>query len=77
MAYLEGVKILGTIHDGNICYFSIYKQVHSFLRFKKGSKMMVSGLTQLLGRVKSSDLVQSGPDTSPDVVERSMSGASR
>ena len=31
--------------------------------------MMVSGLNHLLGRVKRSDLVQSGWDTSPDVVE--------
>ena len=29
---------------------------------------MVSGLNHLLGRVKRSDLVQSGRDTSPDVV---------
>ena len=31
--------------------------------------MMVSDLNQLAGRVKRSDLVQSGWDTSPDVVE--------
>ena len=30
--------------------------------------MMVSGLNHLLGRVMRSDLVQSGRDTSPDVV---------
>ena len=29
---------------------------------------MVSGLNHLLGRVKRSDLVQSGRDTAPDVV---------
>ena len=31
--------------------------------------MMVSGLDHLLGRVERSDLVQSGWDASPDVVE--------
>ena len=30
--------------------------------------MVVSGLNHLLGRVETSDLVQSGRDTSPDVV---------
>ena len=42
-----------------------------------GSKMMVSGLTHLVGRFKRSDLVQSGPGTPPKVVERSMSGVPR
>ena len=35
---------------------------------ENGLRMMVSGLNHLLGRVKRSDLVQSGRDTSPDVV---------
>jgi hypothetical protein len=42
--------------------------IHFFSRFKNGLRMMVSGLNHLLGRVKRSDLVQSGWDTSPDVV---------
>ena len=40
-----------------------------FSGFKNGLKMMVSDLNHLPGRVKRSDLVQSGRDTSPDVVE--------
>ena len=37
-------------------------------RVKSALKMMVSDLNHLPGRVKRSDLVQSGRDTSPDVV---------
>ena len=42
-----------------------------------GSKMMVSGLTHLVGRVKRSGLVQSGLDTSPNDVAWSMSSVPR
>ena len=35
---------------------------------ESGLRMMVSGLNHLLGRVKRSDLVQNGRDTSLDVV---------
>ena len=68
MSCLGDVKVSGTHHDGNMLYFSMQKQIHFFSRFKNGFKMMVSGLNHLLGRVKRSDLVQSGRDTSPDVV---------
>ena len=44
------------------------QSIHFFLGFKNGLKMMVSDLNHLPGRVKRSDLVQSGRDTSPDVV---------
>ena len=42
--------------------------IHSFSGVKNGLKMMVSDLNYLPGRVKRYDLVQSGRDTSPDVV---------
>ena len=41
---------------------------YTFFVVKSGLKMMVSDLNHLPGRVKRSDLVQSGRDTSPDVV---------
>ena len=44
------------------------QRIQRFSRVKNGLRMMVSGLNHLLGRVKRSDLVQSGWDTSPDVV---------
>ena len=44
------------------------KHIHFFSRVRNELRMMVSGLNHLLGRVKRSDLVQSGWDTSPDVV---------
>ena len=39
-----------------------------FLGVNNGLRMVVSDLNQLVGRVKRSDLVQSGRDTSSDVV---------
>ena len=68
MEYLGGVKVSGTHHDGNTIYFQMPKWIHFFSGFKNGLKMMVSDLNHLPGRVKRSDLVQSGRDTSPDVV---------
>ena len=62
------MKVLGTHHDGNMFYFQMLEHIHLFSRLRNGLKMMVSGLNHLLGRVKTSDLVQSGRDTSPDVV---------
>ena len=58
----------GLCHDRNILCASMQKQIHLFSRVRNGLRMMVSGLNHLLGRVKRSDLVQSGRDTSPDVV---------
>ena len=47
----------------------IYAETHTlFSEGQNGLKMMVSGLNDLLGRVKRSDSVQSGRDTSPDGV---------
>ena len=62
------VKVLGPNHNGNMFYFQMPMDIHFFSRVRNGLKMMVSGLNHLLGRVKRSDLVQSGRDTSPDVV---------
>ena len=51
------VQVLGPNHN-----------IHFFSGVIIELKMMVSGLNYPLGRVKRSDLVQSGRDTSPDVV---------
>ena len=61
-------KFLGANHNGNMFYFQIPEHIHFFLGVIIELKMMVSGLNHLLGRVKTSDLVQSGRDTPPDVV---------
>ena len=56
---------------GTCSVFRCPNHIHFFSRVKNvknGLRMMVSGLNHLLGRVKRSDLVQSGRDTSPDVV---------
>ena len=50
------------------------QSIHFFSGFKNGLKMMVSDLNHLPGRVKRSDLVQSGRDTSPDVVRGANTG---
>ena len=68
MSYLGGVEVSGLYCDAKILCTSMQKQIHFFSRVKNGLKMMISGLNHLLGRVKRSDLVQSGRDTSPDVV---------
>ena len=62
------VSFLGPNHNGNMFYFQIPQHIHFFSGVIIELKMMVSGLNHLLGRVKRSDLVQSGRDTSPDVV---------
>ena len=67
-SYLSVAMGPGLCHDRNILCTSMQKQIHLFSRVRNGLRMMVSGLNHLLGRVKRSDLVQSGRDTSPDVV---------
>ena len=62
------VSFLGPNHDGNMFYFQIPQHIRFFSGVIIELKMMVSGLNHLLGRVKRSDLVQSGRGTSPDVV---------
>ena len=62
------VKVLGPNHNGNMFYFQMSQHIHFFWGVIIELKMMVSGLNHLLGRVKTSDLAQSGRDTSPDVV---------
>ena len=62
------VSFLGPNHNGNMFYFQIPPHIHFFSGVIIELKMMVSGLNHLLGRVKRSDSVQSGRDTSPDVV---------
>ena len=62
------VSFLGPNYDGNMFYFQIPQHIHFFSGVIIELKMMVSGLNHLLGRVQTSDLVQSGRDTSPDVV---------
>ena len=62
------VTFLGPNHNGNMFYFQMPQHIHFFSGVIIELKMMVSGLNHLLGRVKRSDLVQSGRDTSPDVV---------
>ena len=49
-------------------YLQIPKRIHFFSGVIIELKMMVSDLNHLLGRDKTSDLVQNGRDTSPDVV---------
>ena len=62
------MPFLGPNHNGNMSYFQIPQHIHFFSAVIIELKMMVSGRNHLLGRVKRSDLVQSGRDTSPDVV---------
>ena len=68
--YLGGVKVSGPNHNGNMFYFQMPQHIHFFSGIITELKMMVSGLNHLVGRVKTSDLVQSGRDTSRDVVVR-------
>ena len=68
------VSFLGPYHNGNMFYFQIPQHIHFFSGVIIELKMMVSGLNHLLGRVKRSDLVQSGRDTSPDVVGGANTG---
>ena len=49
-------------------YFQMPQHIHFFSVVIIELKMMVSGLNHLLGRVKTSDLVQSGRDTFPSVM---------
>ena len=65
---LGGVKALGPNHNGNMFDFQMPQHIHFFSGVIIELKMMVSGLDHLLGRVKTSDLVQSGRDTFLDVV---------
>ena len=60
------VQVSGANHNGNIFYFQISQHIHFFSGVIIELKMMVSGLNHLLGGVKTSDLVQSRRDTSPD-----------
>ena len=62
------VQVSDTHHDGNMFYFQMPQHIHFFSRVRNGLKMMVSVLNHLRGRVKTSDLVQSRRDTSPDVM---------
>ena len=62
------VQVLGPNHNGKMFYSQMPQHIHFFSGVIIELKMMVSGLNHLLGRVKRSDLVQSGRDTSPDVV---------
>ena len=62
------VSFLGPNHNGNMFYFQMPQSIHFFSDVIIELKMMVLGLNHLLGRVKTSDLVQSGRDCSPDVV---------
>ena len=62
------VQVLGPNHNVNMFYFSNTPAHTLFSGVIIELEMMVSGLNHLLGRVKTSDLVQSGRDTSPDVV---------
>ena len=62
------VQVSGPNHNGNMFYFQIPQHIYFFPGVIIELKMMVSGLNHLLGRVKTSDLVQSGQDTFPDVV---------
>ena len=61
------VEVLGPNHNGNMFYFQIPQHINFFSGVIIELKMMVSGLNHLLGRVKTSDLVQSGRNTSPVV----------
>ena len=59
---ISGVKVSRTHHDGNMFYFQMPQHIHFFSRVTNGLEMIVSALIHLLGRVKMSDLVQSGRD---------------
>ena len=63
------MKVLGPNHNGNMFYFQMPQHIHFFSRVRNWLKMTVSVLNHLPGRVKTSDLVQSGRDTNTDVVE--------
>ena len=65
---LGDVKVSGPNHNGNMFYFQMPQHIHFFSGVIIELKMMISGLDHLLGRVKTSDLVQSGWDSSPHVV---------
>ena len=65
---LGGVTVSGPNHNGNMFYFQIPQHIHFFSGVIIELKIMVSGPNHLLERVQTSDLVQSGRDTSPDVV---------
>ena len=67
-AYLSGAEASGTIINGNIFYFPLPEHIHFFPGVRNGLKMMVSGLSHLLGRVKRSDLVPNEHNTSPNDV---------
>ena len=62
------VSVLGPNHNGNMFYFQIPQHIHFLSGVIIELKMMVSGLNHLLGIVKTSDLVHSARDTSPNVV---------
>ena len=62
------VTVLGPNHYGNMFYFQMPQHIHFFSGVTIELKMMVLGPSHLPGRVMRSDLVQSGQDTSPDVV---------
>ena len=62
------VKVSGPNHNGNMFYFQIPQHIHFFSGVIIELKMIISGLNNLLGGVKTSDLVQSGWDTSSDVM---------
>ena len=62
------MKVSGPNHNGNMFYFQMPQHIHFFSGVTIELKMMVSVLNHLLGGVKTSDLVQSGRDTSSDVV---------
>ena len=58
------VKVSGPKYNDNMFYFQIPQHIHQHIHLVSvviiELKMMVSGLNHLLGRVKRSDLVQSG-----------------
>ena len=74
------VEFSGPKCNGNMFCFQTPQHIHFFSRLRNGLKMIVSDLNHPLGRVKTSDLVQSGRDSPPDVVgelTRPMSDESR
>ena len=62
------VQVLWPNPNGSRFYLQMPQHINFFSGVIIELKMMVSDLNQFLGRVKTSDLVQSGRDTSPDVV---------
>ena len=68
MRYLGGVQVSGTHRDVEHVLFLDAAIDSLFPGVKNGLSMMVLDLNHLPGRLKRSDLVQSGRDTSPDVV---------